>query len=1033
MNSKILSFLLFLVLLSGSSDLLTGQGDFRIKSYSQDNGLAHNFIQSIAQDNTGFLWIATWDGLSRYDGIEFKNYYHKPNDTTSFSFFVVDKIVVDKINNVWILCQGRQPVVYNRANDCFDRFYFSSAFGSRLNDITVGRDSSLWLTFRTVLYNYNVVNKQIKTYNIVCDNNSIAVSDNNSAQIAIDNNGGIWLYYWVNNEYHIFKGIVLDDSTLHLSDFGTINLDKYESSTFHNNTGNFDLYISETGKTWLFSKYGLFYLDTLNNYFVENKAVIDPSEFKGKNYYIWTQDNSGIHIINTSDRSLINIKPENKKFIESVFVDKNGTIWFGDINQSRENVGLKKYLKIPSYFRHFLTGKNENNSSNLVFPIVEDNNKDLLVGARYLDYLFRIKPDGTQERQSFSEGYNNPEHSTAISMVKDSSGVWIGTTTGKLIYLDFQTKKAKVRFPLNENDTIKSISAHNIIKSRNRIILNGGKGIYGFIPETNGIVFYYKHRFEGTEHTLVKDGNDGFWLGTEGNTIIHFDRNLKMTSQFKFGTDNNIVEHICVGDSNDIWTALMGGGIGHLYPETGKMELYTTADGLSNNVTYSILKDSGGNLWISTNNGLSRLNPHTRHFTNFGKSEGVLISEFNSDSYFQADDGEMFFGGVGGMIGFYPDSINNYRTKYTADPIIITDFSVSGINRYFRKAIYELDTITLEKGDNNFQLTYACLNFQISEKIKYRYRLLGENNDWIETDYRNRKINFANLTHKDYQLEIESSDESGDWVNKFSILIRIPHKLFETMLARSFILILILSGSFFLFFYYIKSLKLKAKQVQDKLRMESLRGQMNPHFIFNSLNSINYFISKEDKLSANHYIADFSRLIRAILSNLSSDYIPLKNEIESIQDYLKLEYLRFGDKFNYIISTDKIGNIDEVSVFPGLVQPFIENAIWHGVRGLEQRVGLIRIEFNLVSQVKVQCLIEDDGIGRKLAHQFRNELPGHKSCGIDIVLERLKIISNISKENYNVLIEDLYMGVEETGTRVIVDLPVKKTLILNKD
>jgi two-component system LytT family sensor kinase len=226
---------------------------------------------------------------------------------------------------------------------------------------------------------------------------------------------------------------------------------------------------------------------------------------------------------------------------------------------------------------------------------------------------------------------------------------------------------------------------------------------------------------------------------------------------------------------------------------------------------------------------------------------------------------------------------------------------------------------------------------------------------------------------------------------------------------------------------------LRARQVQDQLRLESLRGQMNPHFVFNSLNSINYFISKEDKLSANHYIADFSRLMRSILSNLSSDYIPLENELESLNDYLKLEYLRFGDKFNYSINADKISNDHEISVFPGMVQPFVENAIWHGVRGLEHRIGFISIEFIQVSQAKIQCVIEDDGIGRKMAHLFRNEMPGHKSRGIGIVLERLKIINNISKNSYQVTIEDIYPEQDETGTRVTIDLPIRTNALLIED
>jgi LytS/YehU family sensor histidine kinase len=223
---------------------------------------------------------------------------------------------------------------------------------------------------------------------------------------------------------------------------------------------------------------------------------------------------------------------------------------------------------------------------------------------------------------------------------------------------------------------------------------------------------------------------------------------------------------------------------------------------------------------------------------------------------------------------------------------------------------------------------------------------------------------------------------------------------------------------------YNRQINLKAKQKQDELRLESLRSQMNPHFVFNALNSVNYFISNNDKVAANSYIADFSRLIRSTLNNLSEDFIPLEQEIESIRDYLRLEHLRFSDKFNYELKNE-LSEINRISVFPGLVQPFIENAIWHGVRGLEDRTGLIKVTIKPVNSTMIRCIVEDDGIGRKQAEIYKNILPGKKSRGIGIVEERLKIISEIKKTSYQVTIDDVNPGEQETGTRAIIDLPIQ--------
>jgi len=222
---------------------------------------------------------------------------------------------------------------------------------------------------------------------------------------------------------------------------------------------------------------------------------------------------------------------------------------------------------------------------------------------------------------------------------------------------------------------------------------------------------------------------------------------------------------------------------------------------------------------------------------------------------------------------------------------------------------------------------------------------------------------------------------------------------------------------------YIRQIKQREAQKQDALRLQSLRGQMNPHFIFNSLNSINYFISNNDKLSANRYIADFSKLIRSILHNLNHDFITLEKEIESVEDYLKIEYLRFGDKFDYNLTVEKEIADYNIKVSPGLIQPFVENAIWHGVRGLEKRKGKIDIWFGTKDR-QLTCIIKDDGIGRKKSELQKSKNDQKKSKGITIVMERLRIINGLQGTSCRISITDLYPDQIDTGTIVEIDIPV---------
>jgi LytS/YehU family sensor histidine kinase len=159
---------------------------------------------------------------------------------------------------------------------------------------------------------------------------------------------------------------------------------------------------------------------------------------------------------------------------------------------------------------------------------------------------------------------------------------------------------------------------------------------------------------------------------------------------------------------------------------------------------------------------------------------------------------------------------------------------------------------------------------------------------------------------------------------------------------------------------------------------------------------------------------------------MGNNFIPFENEISSIEDYLRIEHLRFGDKFDYKIETEEVAGMEVKEVCPGIVQPFIENAIWHGVRALENRKGFIRISFIPAPDNGLKCIIEDDGVGR-IFSTSRSDNNNHKSRGISIVAERLQITSKLRKTNYKLEINDLYPGRSEPGTRVEVDIPVIKS------
>jgi hypothetical protein len=496
--------------------------------------------------------------------------------------------------------------------------------------------------------------------------------------------------------------------------------------------------------------------------------------------------------------------------------------------------------------------------------------------------------------------------------------------------------------------------------------------------------------------------------------------------QFSILPDKYNIEDLCKGDNGDIWLALLGGGVCRFNPETGSKTFYSTSNGLTNNMTYSLLKDKTGNIWVSTNTGISRINPKTGQIRGFGINEGLSINEFNSGASFKDEKGEFFMGGMGGLVGFFPDSINNELGETTEQRIIINEIRVSGESKHYKRSVKAPDTVYLNKGQNNIQIYFSSSDFINSEKTLYRHKLSKINEDWIETDPANRSINYANLKPGWYSLLLQATDRGGSWSAEKVIRIKLKPFYYETLLFRITVPVIVLILIACMIYFYVRQLKQKAAQKEDTLRLQSLQGQMNPHFIFNSLNSINYFISKNDAISANRYIADFSKLIRSILYNFNSDFISLERETESIEEYLKIEYLRFGDKFNYKVNLNSDTPPGQLKVTPGLVQPFVENAIWHGVRGLDRRKGNVVVTYTLDNE-KLTCTVEDDGIGRKNAELIKSKIDRKVSRGISIVTERLNIINKLQKSNYQVIISDLYPENPETGTKVLIGIPVKKS------
>jgi two-component system LytT family sensor kinase len=214
-----------------------------------------------------------------------------------------------------------------------------------------------------------------------------------------------------------------------------------------------------------------------------------------------------------------------------------------------------------------------------------------------------------------------------------------------------------------------------------------------------------------------------------------------------------------------------------------------------------------------------------------------------------------------------------------------------------------------------------------------------------------------------------------------------------------------------------------SKKANQLLALKSLRSQMNPHFIFNALNSVNHFIAQQDERTANRFLSEFSQLMRLVLENSQEDFITLQKEQEILALYMKLEHYRFRDKFEYEIEIDESINAESISVPPMLIQPYLENAVWHGLR-YRDTVGFLKLSMRQRDS-RLLVTITDNGIGRMKSAELKTEnQKKHKSTGLRNIRERLAILNNVYRTHYEVNVSD---GPGGEGTIVEISLPLNNT------
>lgn len=474
-------------------------------------------------------------------------------------------------------------------------------------------------------------------------------------------------------------------------------------------------------------------------------------------------------------------------------------------------------------------------------------------------------------------------------------------------------------------------------------------------------------------------------------------------------------------NTNDVWM-----GYGNVdVPEKGVIRKINLEKKGITSRSLMLATDSAGYVWGYSNDFLFKIDDPDKPFRLFSFNYGLKSPDFFHFSFLPS--GEMVFGGRNSITLANPSELR--RNRELPVPYIV---QLRVLNQPVESSWYNTGRLELSHQQNFFSISFSGKAYTLSQETRFRYRLKNFE-DWTETRG-DRLANYTNVPPGDYTFQLQAANNEGMWNDQMLELnVSIARPWWLTWWFRIGSVVVIALLTWWLYRYRVEQVKKKEQlrsQYEKKLanvEMSALLAQMNPHFLFNSLNSIDSYIIRNETTKASEYLNNFARLMRLILQNSRSNYISLKDELETLDLYLQMESLRFAGRFEYEIKLPP--GIDAASILipPMLIQPYVENAIWHGLMhkkdGIRGKVELIisKNENNLF------CIIEDNGIGRQQAETFRTQHPGHRkrSMGMQITKDRMEMINKLYNTNTSMQIIDLHddRG-NATGTRVELVIPV---------
>lgn len=584
----------------------------------------------------------------------------------------------------------------------------------------------------------------------------------------------------------------------------------------------------------------------------------------------------------------------------------------------------------------------------------------------------------------------------------DNGNIWAGCNGGGIYILDKNGREIKHLTNSLPTQDIRILQR----LSNGQIMAGGENGLFLIDPSTFGIDTFMAHpALQQIRHKRIMDilpGKNEVWLAlSPDGGVYHYNfltKRMKVYDQIN-GLNSNRAYCLAIDKAGNIYAGTVLGL--NIISPNGKITTIDKSSGLRNRAVESARSDKEGRIWFTNNNTLYCFDPLTKGLTQFGEQNGFLRTGFAFVCSYQSASGEIFFGTAKGIVSFNPDKMDPYEQH----PELLVEYTTDGENYALANHSTSL-SLPYREGRLNFRVSGAdIIN---NEKLFFQYKMAGLDTGW-STPSPTRFIVY-NLLPGNYSFQVRATYDHVNYVSSAPMIIAIEKPFWQSWWFRILVLSFILLGSYLFYQGRLRRIRstLQVQKQMAELEAKALRAQMNPHFIFNSLNAIQETIVTGKNDVAFSYLSKFSRLLRMVLDHSDRNFIPLSKELEMINLYLSLESLRFSNSFTYYLEADESIDTEETMIPGFLVQPYAENAIWHGLR-MKEGEKKLWIRFypdngDLVAEV------EDNGIGREKAGALKKQKLGagiFESKGTSLSLQRLAVLSRQQETSSTITFTDL--------------------------